>query len=533
MNMSSCPWSSWWQISHHKDELASLVLALSSLILAISWLSWKMKRSRNGSSPPLPPGPRGLPLIGNLPFIEPHLHRYFAKLAENYGPIVKLRLGNKICIVIGSASLAKEVLKDNDITFANRDASAVALAATYNGMDLGWAPYGPQWRMLRKVFVQDMTSNKSISACSGLRRREVRRMVSDLHGMIGSPINIREQMFVTIFNVISSMLWGDSEIPVGKKSGCIGDGAEFRHMITEMIKLFGRPNISDFFPVLARFDIQGLARQVKRYSSWLNRTLDTIIEQRRKEAGEEHVDCSKQRKDFLQLLLDLADQGDPKTPLTDIHIKALFRDIIVAGTDTTWTTIEWAMSEILQNPEVMKRAQEELDQVVGMNRIVEETDLSKFRYLDATVKEVLRLHPAVPLLLPRRPSQSCTISGYMIPKGAKVLTNVWAIHRDPEAWDNPLKFMPERFLSDTHKWDYNGNDYRYFPFGSGRRMCAGVPIAEKMLMYVLATLLHSFEWNLPQKTTLDLSEEFGIVLKKAKPLVAIPKPRLSNPKLYI
>ena len=180
----------------------------------------------------------------------------------------------------------------------------------------------------------------------------------------------------------------------------------------------------------------------------------------------------------------------------------------------------------------MKKVQEELTEVVGIDGSVEEFHLPKLQYLDAVVKETMRLHPAVPLLIPRCPSQTTIVGGYTIPKGSRIMLNVWAIHRDPQLWDNPLEFRPERFLNNSEKYDYLGNKFQYMPFGSGRRVCAGIPLGERILMFLLASFLHSFEWKLPNDTKLDLSDKWGIVMKKLKPLVVIPTPRLSNSELY-
>lgn len=191
------------------------------------------------------------------------------------------------------------------------------------------------------------------------------------------------------------------------------------------------------------------------------------------------------------------------------------------------------MTELMHNPRVMKKVQEELAQVVGMDSCVEEFHLPKLKYLDAVVKETFRLH-SVPYLVPRRASQSSSIGGYTVPKDTTIILNVWAIHRDPQIWDNPLEFGPEKFFNDgiASKFDYSGNNFQYLPFGAGRRMCAGIALAERMLMFVLASLLHSFDWKLPAGTKLDLSEKFGILIKKKEPLVAIPTPRLPNSELY-
>jgi cytochrome P450 len=184
----------------------------------------------------------------------------------------------------------------------------------------------------------------------------------------------------------------------------------------------------------------------------------------------------------------------------------------------------------MNKPEVMRTAQDELDRVVGKDNIVEESHIHKLPYLHAIMKESLRLHPVLPLLIPHCPSETCTIGGFSVPKGARVFINVWAVHRDPSIWENPLEFKPERFLNS--KFDYSGSDFNYFPFGSGRRICAGIAMAERMFLYFLAALLHSFDWKLPEGKQMDLTEKFGIVLKLKNPLVAIPTPRLSNPALY-
>lgn len=208
------------------------------------------------------------------------------------------------------------------------------------------------------------------------------------------------------------------------------------------------------------------------------------------------------------------------------------QDTVVGGTDTTATTTEWAIAELMQHPEAMKKVHQELTQVVGLNNLVEEFHLPKLTYLDAVIKETLRLHPPLPFLIPRCPSKCSTIGGYMVPEGTRIFLNIWAIHRDPNVWENPLEFRPERFLNGHMEFDYNGNNFEYLPFGSGRRVCAGIPLGEKMLNFVVASFLHSFEWKMPLGEKLDLSDSFGMVTKKMTPLVAIPTTRLSNLELY-
>ncbi|KAI3938919.1 hypothetical protein MKW92_035981 [Papaver armeniacum] len=479
----------------------SIILAMASAVIVIScWYSFGNGMSKRNGEQQYPPGPRGLPLIGSLLSCGSDLHTYFGKLAEAYGPVIKVRMDSKIYVT-------------NDSILANRDTPIAALVSSYGGSDIAWSPSNSEWRKLRKVLAHELLSKKSLESCYDLRREEIRKTVEIYKLKISTPINCGEEVFVTILNVITGMLWGGT-------------------VIVELNTLVGKPNVSDFFPVLRCFDIQGIERKATALSVWLDCKIDLVIDHKEKlKDKDQFQSCqsNENRKDFVQLLLELMEQKDAERQITRTQLKALFVDIAMAGTDATSTTIEWVMTEMMQHPEVMKRVQAELDQVVGINNMVEESHLTELHYLNAVVKETFRLHSAAPLLLPHSSSSSCQIGGYIIPKGVTVLCNAWSIHRDPEVWVDPLKFHPERFLSngDVKKFDYNGNNFSYIPFGSGRR------ISKRMLPYVLASLLHSFDWRLPKDAKLDLRETFGVALKKTTPLVVIPTPRLDNLELYM
>ncbi|XP_077235593.1 labd-13Z-ene-9,15,16-triol synthase, chloroplastic-like [Tasmannia lanceolata] len=500
-------------------QKSETILTVLIALLAISWYTWRTKASRKRKLS-LPPGPRGFPLLGYLPYLSSEIHHQLTQLAQIHGPIMKLWLGTKLCVVLTSPSMAKEVLRDQDTIFANRDTPESALTL-YEGMGVTWSPYGSHWRKLRKLFVRELMSNTSLDAYYSFRRREVHRMVDDVHARLGTQIDVGEMAFITTLNIITSILWGETLVGEERKKV----GVEFRKAIDEMILLFGKPNVSEFFPSLALFDLQGVVREMKKLFVWLERIFDSVIDQHMKmDTAEGKGDKKKGSRDLLSIFLELTKQGE----LTVTNVKATFLDMVIGATDTTSTTVEWAMAEIIGHPEVMKRVQEELLEVVGENNIVEESHLPKLGYLEAVVKEVQRLHPVAPFLVPARPSESTSVGGYLIPKGTKVMVNVYAIHRDPSVWENPLEFNPERFLGDT-KLDYRGTNFRYLPFGSGRRMCAGVPMAERMLLLLIGSLLQSFEWRLPEGVKLDLSDRVSLGLKKAVPLVAIPTLRYSKP----
>ncbi|KAK8944726.1 Flavonoid 3',5'-hydroxylase [Platanthera zijinensis] len=495
--------------------------AAAAVIAIIAIYCAALRRSRRSDLP----GPIGLPIVGNLPFLHPELHSYFARLAAAHGPIFRLRLGSKLAVVVSSPALAREILRDNDAVFANRDVPAAARVIAYGGADIVWSGNGPTWRMLRRVCVSQLLSPSSLDSYYHLRRRELRSAIRHLYdaAVAGESVGVGTEMFVAVMNTVTGMLWGGT---VGEEERS-GLGKEFRELVGQITALLGRPNVSDFFPALRRLDLQRVDGKMRVMLEKFDGIFARIIEKKRR--LEKNDEGNLKEEDFLGYMLRMEEEGDQKKePFTMTHVKALLMDMVVGGTDTSSNTVEFALAEMMNRPEIIKRAQEELDQVVGKDNVVEESHLSKLHYLNMVIKEVLRLHPSLPLLVPHCPSSSCAIGGYTVPQGSRVFINIWAIHRDPTLWEDPLEFRPERFDEAEGKWDYAGNDFSYLPFGSGRRKCAGITMGERMVAYSLASLLHSFDWKLPAGTKHDLTEKFGIVLKKAKPLVAIPVPRLSQ-----
>ncbi|TYJ41464.1 hypothetical protein E1A91_A03G023100v1 [Gossypium mustelinum] len=528
MLQTACSSFSWLlNVGNQKDGLFPASFSFLVAILGISLLYsfWKARKPMA----PLPPGPRGLPILGYLPFLGfDNLHLVFTELGGVYGPIYKLWLGNKLTVVISSPSLVKEVVRDHDIAFSEREPPIAAQIITFGSNDIAFDSYSsPSWKNKRKVLATDMLSNANLNACYDLRREQVMKMVEDVYENVGKPIDIGELAYCALINLIGKMVWG------GALRGEKGTAVEgrFKDISSQMMVLVGKPNISDIFPAIAWLDIQGIKRGMKKIRQSFNELLESVIELRMNTVTEKET--SEQKFDFLQLLLDLHKNQDSPSSLTMNQVKGLLMDIVVGATDTTSTTTEWVMAEVMQHPEIMEKVKKELTDVVGVNDIIEEFHLPNLSYLNAVIKETFRLHPPLPLLIPRCSAQSLTVGGYTIPKGSnKVYLNMWCIHMDPNIWDNPSEFRPERFLDEPGKFNFLGNDFRYMPFGSGRRCCPGITLAEKMLSFILASLLHSFEWKLPQGEQLDLSSKFGIVIKKKNPLRLIPIPRLSDHVLY-
>ncbi|CAL1375634.1 unnamed protein product [Linum trigynum] len=514
-----------------------LVTAIPLLLSTGLLLSRFLRRQKQA---PLPPGPTGLPLVGYLPFLGTHLHREFTALAATYGPIYSLRLGRKLCMVVSSSSLVKEIVRDQDAVFANRDPPISAVVLTYGGDDVAFSNYGPLWKKLRKVFVREMLGGANLEECYGLRKQQVRNSVKEVHKRCsgGEAMDFGEMAFKTTTNAMLSMLWGGV---AGDDEGFYG---EFRELESEMLVLMGTPNVSDFIPALARFDLQGIEKKSKRLLDKFDEILSSVIEERLRAVDKRG---GNGRKDILQVLLDLNRDGgsDGESYVTTNQVKALlvvrflsvkFYITLLRGFlhHTTSTMLEWTMAQLVKHPDAMSKVYKELNEIVGQNDVVEESHLPHLTYLEAVIKETLRIHPALPFLAPRCPSKTCELGGYTIPKGTIVYLNAYALHTDPQLWEDPLEFKPDRFLGveDDTKFDFQGNNFQFLSFGSGRRVCPGQPLAVNTLKYVLATLLHSFDWKLPAGTELELEDKFGIVIKKMNPLVLVPTPRLSSLELY-
>ena len=321
--MWSTIWSELTNITKNKNTLidpSNILLALS-LGGALAALSWARRRS--AADPPLPPGPRGLPLVGYLPFLGTELHHKFTELARVYGPIFKFWLGNKLCVVISSPELVKEVLRDNDVVFANHDFPGARNIASYGrGHDVAF--HTPEWKKLRKIFVRDMKNNAALEKLYGLRKEEVGEAVRFVKNKIGSPVDIGSLVSLTAMNSVLSMCGVGGSVAAGKTLG-------LNEATNELMRLLVKPNVSDVFPVLERLDLQGIERDVKSVLKMIYGVLDSAIEDRRNRMVTAGVspgtDEGKEvRKDFLQFLLELinVDNGDGgATVISDDEIKAL------------------------------------------------------------------------------------------------------------------------------------------------------------------------------------------------------------------
>jgi ferulate-5-hydroxylase len=450
-------------------------------------------------------------------------HRGLAKLAKEYGGIFHLRIGFLHMVAVSSPEIARQVLQVQDNIFSNRPATIAISYLTYDRADMAFAHYGPFWRQMRKLCVMKLFSRKRAESWDSVRD-EVDSMVHLVSKTTNSPINIGELVFGLTRDIIYRAAFGTST-----KHG----QDEFIQILQEFSKLFGAFNVSDFFPAISWADPQGLNKRLAKARASLDGFIDSIIDDHMEKKKPEDADTDMV-DDLLAFYSDEAQVNEHdqdlhnSIKLTRDNIKAIIMDVMFGGTETVASAIEWAMTELMRSPDDLKRVQQELEEVVGLDRRVEESDFDKLTYLKCCLKETLRLHPPIPLLL-HETAEEAVVTGYRIPAKSRVMINVWAIGRDKNSWEDAETFKPSRFLKDRVP-DFKGSNFEFLPFGSGRRSCPGMQLGLYALDISVAHLLHCFTWELPdgmKPSELDMSDVFGLTAPRASRLVAIPTPRLS------
>ncbi|KAK4275039.1 hypothetical protein QN277_018182 [Acacia crassicarpa] len=476
--------------------------------------------------PNLPPGPRAWPVIGNLFLIGPSHHKSLDVLSQKYGPIMHLWLGSNSVVVGSSVKMAEAFLKTHDGSLASRPRTAAGKFTSFDHSNIFWAPYSPYWRQVRKLCYTELFSPKILESYECIRKEEIRIMANQLYSSSGKTIFLKDYLNVFNLNIISRMVLGKTYVK--KTENAVITPDEFKWMLDEFLLLnSGFLNIGDFIPWLELLDLQGYVKRMKLVSKKFERFLEHILNKHndRRKGIKNYV-----ARDMVDLLLQAADDPSLEVKLQRHHVKAITQDLLIGGTQSSSITVEWAMSELLKKPQVLKEAQQELDNVVGRNRWVEEQDMVNLPYIKAIVKETMRLHPVLPTLVPREAREHCKIAGYDIPKGTRVILNVWAIGRDPTVWAWPNEFKPERFIDGPAKEiDVKGYDFELLPFGAGRRMCPGYLLGLKVIQSSLANLVHGFRWRLHgnmKEHDLNMEEAYGLSIAKKVPLEARVEPRL-------
>ncbi|ONI13664.1 hypothetical protein PRUPE_4G235900 [Prunus persica] len=472
---------------------------------------WKNKKR-------LPPGPRGFPVFGSLHLLGDLPHRDLHRLAQKYGDIMHMRLGLVPTIVVSSPQAAELFLKTHDLVFATRPPHEGAKHLSFGQRNLSFVEYGSYWRDIRKMCTLELLSNHKINSFKSMRKEEVALFIESIQEAANNghvAIDLSDRVSSLSVDMSCRMVLGkkyrDEEL----------DERGFKSLIKEGMQLAAAPNLGDYIPCIAQLDLQGFTKRMKAINKAFDNFFEKIIDEHLQSKDEYRT------KDFVDVMVGIMGSAESQYRIERSNIKAIILDMLVASMDTSSTTIEWVLSELMRHPHVMKKVRKELEDVVGLERMVEESDLEKLEYLDIVVKETLRLHPVAPLLIPHAAIEDCTVNGFHIPKASRVIINVWSIGRDPSAWTDAEKFIPERFVGSNI--DVRGNHFELIPFGSGRRRCPGIQLRLTMVQLMVAQLVHCFDWELPNSmlpNELDMSEEFGLTVPRAKHLLAIPSYRL-------
>ncbi|KAG4215773.1 hypothetical protein ERO13_A01G197300v2 [Gossypium hirsutum] len=498
--------------------MSPFILAISTIAIILAYKLYQRLKFK------LPPGPRRWPVVGNLYDIKPVRFRCYAEWARAYGPIISVWFGSTLNVIVSNTELAREVLKECDQQLADRHRTRSAEKFSRDGKDLIWADYGPHYVKVRKVCTLELFSPKRLEALRPIREDKVTAMVESIFLHCSNPENkgrslvVRKYLGAVAFNNITRLAFGKRF--VNHEDIMDEQGHEFKAIVANGLKLGASLAMAEHIPWLRwMFPLEEEA--FAKHGARRDRLTRAIMEEHtvaRQKSGD-----TKQH--FVDALLTLQDKYD----LSEDTIIGLLWDMITAGMDTTAISAEWAMAELIRNPRVQQKAQEELDRVIGSESVMSETDFSNLPYLQSVAKEALRLHPPTPLMLPHRANANVKIGGYDIPKGSNVHVNVWAIAHDPVVWKDPESFRPERFLEEDV--DMKGHDFRLLPFGAGRRVCPGAQLGTNLVTSMLGHLLHHFCWTPPEAMKdeeIDMLENPGLVAYMRTPLQAMATPRLPS-----
>ncbi|KAH6781684.1 cytochrome P450 [Perilla frutescens var. frutescens] len=499
-----------------------LFIAIFALWLTPGGLAWALYRAQTRAASSIP-GPSGLPLLGlSLSFTHYLTHRALAKLSYTFKAksLMAFSIGFTRFVISGDPDTAKEIL--NSSAFADRPIKESAYMLLFDRA-MGFAPYGDYWRSLRRISAAHLFSPRRV-ACFGEFRGEIgRRMAEEVAvGMEReSEVRVRKLFHAASLNNVMMSVFGKC---YEFSDGINGDGDELESLVNEGYELLGIFNWSDHFPFLGWLDLQGVRRRSSRLVEKVNVFVGKIVEEHRIKRAKMNEQVMRENDDdshdFVDVLLDL----EKENRLSHSDMIAVLWEMIFRGTDTVAILLEWILARMILHPEIQAKAQIEIDNAIGLNRMVVDSDLPNLPYLQAIVKETLRLHPPGPLLSWARLAIHDTHVGpHFIPAGTTAMVNMWAITHDGEVWPEPERFRPERFLEDDVA--IMGSDLRLAPFGSGRRVCPGKSMGHATVQLWLAQLLHKFKWTRTNREV-DLSEWLKLSMEMKHPLVCKAFPRV-------
>ncbi|XP_037471772.1 tyrosine N-monooxygenase-like [Triticum dicoccoides] len=482
----------------------------------------------------LPPGSAfSWPLVGNLPEMmlnKPAFRWIHSMMKDMDTDIACIRLGSVLVVPITCLKIAREVLKKQDANFASRPLTFASSTFSGGYKNAVLSPMGEQWRKMRRVLTSEIICPSRHQWLHDQRAQEADNLTSYVCMLATAPssaVNVRHVARHYCGNVIRRLVFGRRYFGEPRQDG--GPGAmEVEHMdaVFTSLGLLYTFCVSDYLPWLRGLglDLDGHMKIVMEANATVNRLHDTVIDERWRQWKSGQME---ELEDFLDVLITLKDaEGNPL--LTIEEVKAQSQDIIFAAVDNPSNAVEWALAEMTNMPEVMRKAVEEIDRVVGRERLVQESDIRRLTYVKACIREAFRLHPVAPFNVPHVALADSNIAGYRVPKGSHVLLSRRGLGRNPAIWDEPLHFKPERHINTAAHNDVTltENELRFISFSTGRRGCVAAWLGTTMCVMLFGRLLQGFTWTKPAGVaSIDLSEsEHDLFL--AKPLVLHAEPRL-------
>uniref|UniRef100_A0A0D6QVB7 Cinnamate 4-hydroxylase n=1 Tax=Araucaria cunninghamii TaxID=56994 RepID=A0A0D6QVB7_ARACU len=473
-----------------------------TILLGVIILNVIRKKS---SSKRLPPSPLSLPIFGNWLQVGNDLnHRNLVTMAKKYGEVFMLKLGCRNLVVVSSPELAKQVLHTQGVEFGSRKNNLVFDIFTGNGQDMVFTVYGDHWRKMRRIVTVPFFTHKVVQQYREGWEDEIQKVVEDVRlnqTALESGIVIRRRLQLMLYNVMYRMMFDhrfeSQEDPLFRQA------TTFNAERSRLAQSF-EYNYGDFIPVLRPF-LRGYLKICKEVKERRLSLFKNYFVEERKKLASTRGPVAMNDKVAIDHILEAQDKGE----INEDNVLYIVENINVAAIETTLWSMEWGIAEIVNHPEIQQKIRDELDTVLGPGVPITEPDTTKLPYLQAVVKETLRLHMAIPLLVPHMNLYDAKLAGYDIPAESKILVNAWWIANNPEWWEKPDQFIPERFLQEE-KIEASGNDYRFLPFGVGRRSCPGIILALPLLALAIGRLVQTFELRPPPgQSKVDTTEKGG------------------------